>query len=156
LSTTHGAETHALAAAIATIQFYKKYNVIDRLHEQGKKLEDGVMKASRELNLQDKVAILGPPCCSVFTSRDQDNQPSQPFRTLFIQETLKRGLLMPSSIVSYSHTDTDIQETVEKIHEVLVIYQKALNEGVEKYLKGRSIQPVWRKYNAESANRPLH
>ncbi len=54
---------------------------------------------------------------------------------------------MPSSIVSYSHSDADIAETVEKIHEVLVIYKKALDEGIEKYLKGRSIQPVWRKYN---------
>jgi len=152
LSTTHGAETHAMAAAIATIKFYKENNVIATLYEQGKKLEDGVMKASRDLNLQDKVAVLGPPCCSVYTSRDQNNQPSQPFRTLFIQETMKRGLLMPSSIVSYSHSDADIAETVEKIHEALVIYKKALNEGVEKYVTGRSIQPVWRKYNAESVN----
>lgn len=152
LSTTHGAETHAMAAALATIKFYKENNVVETLYVQGKKLEEGVMKASRDLNLQDKVAILGPPCCSVYTSRDQNNQPSQPFRTLFIQETMKRGLLMPSSIVSYSHSDADIAETIEKIHEALVIYSKALNEGVEKYLKGRSIQPVWRKYNKESAN----
>jgi glutamate-1-semialdehyde 2,1-aminomutase len=66
---------------------------------------------------------------------------------------MKRGLLMPSSIVSFSHSDADIAETVEKIHEALVIYKKALNEGVEKYVKGRSIQPVWRRYNAES---PVH
>jgi glutamate-1-semialdehyde 2,1-aminomutase len=152
LSTTHGAETHAMAAAIATIRFYKENNVIEKLYEQGKKLEEGVMKASRDLGLQDKVAILGPPCCSVYTSRDENNQPSQPFRTLFIQETMKRGLLMPSSIVSYSHSDADIAETVEKIHDSLVVYKKALNEGVEKYLKGRSIQPVWRKFNAAPAN----
>jgi len=153
LSTTHGAETHALAAAIATIKFYKENNVIEKLYEQGTKLEVGVMKASRDLNLQDKVFILGPPCCSVYTSRDQDNQPSQPFRTLFMQETMKRGLLMPSSIISYSHTDADVAETVEKIHEALVIYKKALAEGVDKYLEGRSVQPVWRKYNAET---PVH
>jgi glutamate-1-semialdehyde 2,1-aminomutase len=152
LSTTHGAETHALAAAIATIKFYKENNVIAKLYEQGQKLQDGVMKASRDLQLEDKVAILGPACCSVYTSRDQNNQPSQPFRTLFIQETMKRGLIMPSSIVSYSHGDADITETVEKIHETLVIYKKALNEGVEKYLVGRSIQPVWRKFNSASAN----
>lgn len=149
LSTTHGAENHALAAAIAVIKFYKENNVIERLYEQGQKLEDGVMKASRDLNLQDKVAILGPPCCSVYTCQDQYNQPSQPFRTLFIQETMKRGLLMPSSIVSYSHSDADIAETVEKIHETLVIYKKALNEGVEKYVKGRSVKPVWRRFNTE-------
>lgn len=147
LSTTHGAETHALAAAIANIRFYKKNNVIERLYEQGTKLEKGIMQASRDLNLQDKVAIVGPPCCSVYTSRDQDNQPSQPFRTLFMQETMKRGLIMPSTIISYSHSDADIAQTVEKIHEALVIYKKALAEGIDKYLVGRSVQPVWRKYN---------
>ncbi len=149
LSTTHGAETHAMAAALANIRFYKQHNVIERLYEQGTKLEVGVTKASRDLGLQDKVAIVGPPCCSVYTSRDQNNQPSQPFRTLFMQETMKRGLLMPSTIISYSHSDADIAETVEKIHDALVVYKKALAEGVEKYLEGRSVQPVWRKYNAE-------
>ena len=152
LSTTHGAETHAMAAAIATIKFFKKNHAVERLYEQGTKLEVGIMKASRDLNLQDKVAIIGPPCASVYTSRDQDNQPSQPFRTLFMQETMKRGLLMPSTIISYSHSDADIAETVEKIHEALVVYKKALEEGIEKYLEGRSIQPVWRKYNAFEAN----
>lgn len=153
LSTTHGAETHALAAAIAVMRFYKKNNVIERLYEQGTKLEKGVMKASRDLKLEDKVAIVGPPCCSVYTSRDQNNQPSQPFRTLFMQETMKRGLLMPSSIISYSHSDADVNETIEKIHESLVVYKKALEEGIEKYLIGRSVQPVWRKYNTEI---PVH
>jgi glutamate-1-semialdehyde 2,1-aminomutase len=105
------------------------------------------MAASSELNLQDKVDIIGPPCCSVYTTKDQDNLPSQPFRTLLIQETMKRGIIMPSSVVSYAHTDKDIAETVEKIHEALVIYKKALGEGIDKYLEGRSIQPVWRRYN---------
>jgi glutamate-1-semialdehyde 2,1-aminomutase len=150
LSTTHGAETHAMAAAIATIKFYKENKVIERLYEQGTKLENGIMKASRDLNLQDKVMVLGPPCCSVYTSRDQDDQPSQPFRTLFMQETMKRGLIMPSTIISYSHSDADIAETVEKIYEALVVYKKALQEGIGKYLRGRPVQPVWRKYNNES------
>jgi len=147
LSTTHGAETHAMAAAIATIRFYKQNNVIERLYEQGTKLEVGIMKASNDLNLKDKVAVLGPPCCSVYTTRDQNNQPSQLFRTLFMQETMKRGLIMPSTIISYSHSDADVAETVEKIHEALVVYKKAIAEGIDKYLEGRSVQPVWRKYN---------
>jgi glutamate-1-semialdehyde 2,1-aminomutase len=147
LSTTHGAETHAMAAAMATFKFFKENQVVERLYEQGTKFEVGVMKASCDLGLEDKVAVIGPPCASVYTTRDQDNQPSQPFRTLFLQETMKRGLIMPSNIVTYSHSDADIAETVEKIHDTLVIYKKALAEGIEKYLVGRSIQPVWRKYN---------
>jgi len=147
LSTTHGAETHAMAAAIATIRFYKQNNVIERLYEQGTKLEVGINNASRDLNLLDKVSVLGPPCCSVYTSRDENNQPSQPFRTLFLQETMKRGLIMPSTIISYSHSDADVAETVEKVHDALVIYRKAIDEGIGKYLEGRSVQPVFRKYN---------
>ena len=147
LSTTHGAETHSMAAAIATMRFYKQHNAIERLYEQGTKLEVGIMKAVRDLNIQGKFEVVGPPCCSVYNSYDQNNQPSQPFRTLFMQETMRRGLLMPSTIISYSHSDADIIETVEKIHEALVVYKKALAEGLDKYLEGRSVQPVWRKYN---------
>jgi len=147
LSTTHGAETHAMAAAIANIRFYKANNVIERLYEQGSKLEKGIMNASRDLKLENHVAIVGPPCCSVYTSRDHEHQPSQAFRTLFLQETMKRGLLMPSTIVSYSHNDQEVEETIEKVHEALFIYRKALNEGVDKYLEGRSVMPVWRKFN---------
>ncbi|MCK5344180.1 MAG: glutamate-1-semialdehyde 2,1-aminomutase, partial [Candidatus Heimdallarchaeota archaeon] len=147
ISTTHGAETHALAAAMATMKFYKENDVIGTLYEQGRKLEEGVNKASEDLGLIDNIKIIGPHCCSVFTTKDVENQPSQPFRTLFLQELMKRGLLMPSTIVTYSHTDEDIQETIEKMHDAMVVYKKALEEGVDKYLEGRSIQPVWRKYN---------
>lgn len=147
ISTTHGAENHALAAAIANIKFFKENHVIERLDEQGRKLKEGVNKASEELGINSHVRIIGPNCCSVFTTSDQDGKPSQPFRTLYIQECMKRGLLMPSSIVSYSHSDKDIAETVEKMAEAMVVYKKAMEEGVDKYLKGRPVAPVFRKYN---------
>ena len=60
---------------------------------------------------------------------------------------MKRGLLMPSSIVSYSHSDRDISETVEKMQEAMGIYKKALEEGIDKYLEGRPVAPVFRKFN---------
>ena len=147
MSTTHGAETHALAASIATMKFYQNNDVPGFLDKQGAMLKEGVNKASRELGIENKISIIGPNCCSVYTTRDQQGNPSQPFRTLFIQEQMKRGLLMPSSIVSYSHTDKDIAETIERMSEAMLVYKKALDEGVEKYLVGRPVAPVWRKYN---------
>ncbi len=147
LSTTHGAEGHALAAAMATMKFYQDHDVIGALDRQGRKLKEGVNKASRALGIENKISIIGPNCCSVFTTKDFDGSPSQPFRTLFIQELMKRGLLMSSSIVSYSHSDKDISDTVEKMYDAMVIYKKALEEGIEKYLVGRAVAPVWRKYN---------
>ncbi len=147
ISTTHGAENHALAAAIANIRFFKENDVIERLDEQGRKLKEGVNRASTDLGINSHVRIIGPNCCSVYTTSDQEGKPSQPFRTLFIQECMKRGLLMPSSIVSYSHSDKDIEETVSKMQEAMVVYKRAMEEGIDKYLVGKPVAPVFRKFN---------
>ncbi len=147
LSATHGAENHALAAAMATMRFYRENPVVETLYAQGRRLAEGVNKASAGLGLADHVSVIGPDCCSVYTTRDEAGKPSQPFRTLFLQETMKRGLLMPSSIVSYAHSDSDIDRTIDGISEALVVYRKALDEGIGKYLVGAPVKPVFRKFN---------
>ena len=60
-------------------------------------------------------------------------------RSLFLQETIKRGVLMPSLVVSYSHTDADIDATVEAIDGALEVYARALEDGAERYLDGQTI-----------------
>ena len=86
-------------------------------------------------------------CCLVLATRDPDGKQSQAYRTLFLQETMKRGLIIPSLVVSYSHTDSDIDRTVDAIDESLGIYTRALDEGAEKYLVGRPSKVVARRYN---------
>jgi glutamate-1-semialdehyde 2,1-aminomutase len=147
LSTTFGAEGHALAAAVETMKIYQREPVIDHLYRQGSKLVEGINHLVDENHLGGYFGTLGRPCNLVFYTRDQEKKPSQAFRTLFLQETIKRGLIMPSLVVSYSHTDEDIAKTLEGIGEALCIYRKALNEGAEKYLVGRPSKPVARKYN---------
>ncbi len=147
LSTTFGAEYPSLAAALATMKIYKEEDVIATLNQQGQRLADGITQSVTEHDLHDYFGVLGRPSCLVYYTRDMEGNPSQPFRTLFLQEMVKNGLIMPSLIVSYSHTDADIDRTVETIHEALFTYKKALNEGVDKYLVGRPVQPVYRKQN---------
>lgn len=147
LSTTHGAENQALAAALKTMDIYKEDHVIDQLWQKGEALSKGINKTINELQLNDYFQVIGMPCNLVYATKDQDKRPSQPFRTLFLQETLKRGLLMPSLVVSFSHADKDIDSSVEKIGESLWVYRKALDEGIEKYLIGRPVKPVFRRYN---------
>lgn len=147
LSTTHGAETHALAAAIATMKTYKQEPVIETLRRQGKRLAVGLNQIIEKHELNEYIQIIGKPCNLVFANRDQDKKPSQWFRSLFLQEIIKRGIIGPSLGVSYSHTDEDIDRTIEAIDDSLHIYRKALEEGVEKYLIGRPSKPVNRKYN---------
>ena len=147
LSTTHGAETHALAAAIATMKIYQNEPVIEHLHRLGTRLMQEVQQVVRRHALTDFVKLLGRPCCLLYSALDQERKPSQAFRTLLLQETIRRGVLMPSLVVSYAHTDEDIDLTVAAIDGALAIYRRALDVGVERYLVGRPTQVVYRRYN---------
>jgi glutamate-1-semialdehyde 2,1-aminomutase len=146
LSTTHGAETHELAAAIATMQFYETNPVVEMLHARGERLRRGCARASAENGLTGYVDIIGRDCNLLFTTKDPDKKPSQPFRTLFMQEMIKRGVIAPSFVVSYSHSEADIDRTIEAVGEALAVYKNAFANGIEKYLASRPVKPVFRRY----------
>jgi glutamate-1-semialdehyde 2,1-aminomutase len=147
LSTTHGAETHALAAAIATMKIYEAEGVVEFLHRQGARLRAGIDEAVRRLGLTGHFQLLGRDCNLVYAAKDPEGKPSQAYRTLVLQEALKRGILMPSLVVSYSHHDDEIDRTVEALGEVLGVYRQALDGGIERFLEGRPVQPVFRPRN---------
>ena len=147
LSTTYGAEYHHLAAAVAVMDIYTTEDVCGTLRRQGRRLRTQVQQSVNEHGLQAQVPLMGRDEAFFFGSRDEHGHPSQAWRTLFLQETLRRGLIMPSMIVSYAHTDADIDETAEKVHEALHVYRRALDEGIDKYLLGRPVQSVYRKRN---------
>jgi glutamate-1-semialdehyde 2,1-aminomutase len=146
LSTTHGAETHGLAAAIATMKIYRNEPVIETLWQRGQRLADGLKAAAQDAKVADFVPILGQPCCLVFGSRDLDGQPSQPFRTLLMQEILRRGVLATSLVVNFSHREADIDRTIEVFSDAFAIYRRALDEGIDKYLHGRPVKPAIRSF----------
>jgi glutamate-1-semialdehyde 2,1-aminomutase len=147
LSTTFGAETHCLAAAIATMKIYKREPVIEHLYRQGERLITGIGQSVQEHHLEGYFGTIGKACNLLFFTRDENKQPSQPFRTLFLQEIIKRGIIAPSLVVSYSHTDEDIEKTLEAFNEALFVYRKALDAGVDKYLIGQPVKPAVRRYN---------
>ncbi|WP_328702984.1 glutamate-1-semialdehyde 2,1-aminomutase [Arenibaculum pallidiluteum] len=147
LSTTHGAETHALAAAIATMQVYEKEPVIEHLNRQGARLRQQVAEVICRHGLSQHVKLIGRASCLLYATLDQDGLPSQAFRSLFLQETIRRGIVMPSLVVSYAHRDSDIDQTVEAIDGALQVYRRALDGSVGRFLVGPPSQPVYRRYN---------
>jgi glutamate-1-semialdehyde 2,1-aminomutase len=146
-STTHGAETHSLAAAREVMNVYQREPVIQTMWARGERLVEGLKKAAADAKVEGYVGTFGKPCCLVYGTQDQNKQPSQGFRTLFIQECMKRGVLASSLIVSYAHSEEDIDRTVEALHGAMLVYRKALDEGLEKYLVGRHVKPVMRTRN---------
>jgi glutamate-1-semialdehyde 2,1-aminomutase len=147
LSTTFGAESHALAAACAVIRTYQEQPVVETLWRQGQRLADGVRRVVSAAGLDGYFDVAGRPCNLVYVARDAERRPSQAFRTLFLRETLRRGLLMPSMVVSYAHDDAIVDATIERVGEALMIYKRALEDGVERFLPGRPVQPVMRRHN---------
>jgi glutamate-1-semialdehyde 2,1-aminomutase len=145
LSTTHGAETSALAAAIATMKIYRTEPVIEHLHRQGARLAAGVRNVCERHGLERYFEVMGRACNLLFATRGPDGEPSQAFRTLFLQELIRRGVIAPSFVVSYSHHDDDIDRTIEAVDGALGVYARALQGGVERYLVGAPSRHVFER-----------
>lgn len=147
LSTTHGAETHALAAAIATMRVYETEPVIETLRARGTQLREGLEALIAAHGLDGHVEVIGPPQCMVLACRDESGQQSQAMRTLMMQEQIRGGVIAPSLVVSYSHTPLDIEATVAAHERAFAVYARALADGVEHHLVGRPSKVVYRKHN---------
>ena len=68
-------------------------------------------------------------------------------RTLFSQEMINNGVLMPYIAISYSHQEAELLKTLQSIEASLIVYTNALNGNIENYLKSPIIKPVFRKFN---------
>lgn len=148
LSTTHGAEYPALAAAIETMRIYRDEPVIEHLYRVGERLRQGFLAVVRDAGLEKHLTITGRPCNLLFGTLDHDGKPSQAFRTLFLQELIRWGVLAPSFIVSYSHDDDDIDHTIEAVHRAAKVYARAIEaRSTDGLLIGKPTQSVYRRYN---------
>ncbi|MFE5791101.1 glutamate-1-semialdehyde 2,1-aminomutase [Streptomyces sp. NPDC056503] len=146
LSTTHGAETHALAAAMAVQSTYVEEGVSARLHALGERLAAGVREAAAAMGVGDHLVVRGRPSNLVFATLDQRGQPSQEYRTLFLHRLLAGGVLAPSFVVSSALSDADIDHTVDVVAQACAVYRKALDAAdPTPWLTGRPVKPVFRR-----------
>ena len=147
LSTTHGGEMSGLGAFIETVNVYREREVCNHLWRYGQRLKDGLSEVARRHDIADYFYIDGAAISMGYVTRDLSGAPSFELRTLFNQEMIKRGVLMPWIAVSLAHGDIELDITINAADKALAIYKRALLEGVDKYLEGPAIKPVFRKYN---------
>jgi glutamate-1-semialdehyde 2,1-aminomutase len=147
LSTTHGAETHSLAAAMAVMDTYAEEGITERLHALGDRLAAGVREAAAGTGVADHVLVRGRASNLVFATLDTDGNPSQPYRTLFLRQLLTGGVIGPSFVVSAALTDDDIDRTLDVVAQACTVYRKALDAGdPTPWIGGRPVKPVFRRY----------
>ena len=147
LSTTHGGEMSSLRAFIETIKVYKEQDVCRHHWHYGEKLRSGMIALAKELGLTDYFTIEGPSIAMNYVTRDKSGDISLELRTLFAQEMARHGVLMSWISVSLCHGESELQMTLDAARKALQIYAKALNNGVNLYLEGSVMKPVFRKYN---------
>lgn len=146
ISTTHGGETHGLAAAIATIKEYQGKNVIAHNHSIGKKVAELCQQLVTENELTDYIEVVAAEWMPFFVFKDKSGVASQGYRTLFMQEMIKRGILFQGVFMPcFSHTEEDAYYFAKAFGESLKVYQDALEQGYEKFLVGSPAKAVFRK-----------
>ncbi|MBM4171019.1 MAG: aminotransferase class III-fold pyridoxal phosphate-dependent enzyme [Ignavibacteria bacterium] len=143
--TTFGGEALSLAAAKATINITKSLNVPEYLNNQGKKLKDGYNTIAKKLGM-DYTSVLGYNWRSMATFNEKAGDPLIQ-KSLMQQEMIKRGILWQGfHNMSFTHTDTDINYTLQALEESLIVLKKAIEKNeLEKSLMGEPVKPVFRK-----------
>ena len=147
ISTTHGAETHGLAASIATIDCFIKDNVLESNHMKGAE----VIKRTRDViinhELRDFIRVSSSNWAPAFQFMNANKEPDNGFRTLFMQEMISRGVLFVGAFVpTYSHNKSEIDFFIKQFEGSLMKYKEALTDGYQKHLIGESTKPVFRKF----------
>lgn len=147
LSTTHGGEMCGLGAFIETVKIYQEENVCRQLWSFGEKFKIEANRVAEELGLNDYFQIIGPNICLNYITRDRAGNVSLGFRTLFNQEMIRHGILMPWISPSLAHGNFELDQTLVALRKSLMIYRRALDVGYKNYLDGPEILPVFRKNN---------
>jgi len=146
-STTHGAEMCGLGAFIKTMEVYDEKKVVEHLWTYGKKLMALGNGLAKSHGISENFNFYGFPCSPGYATLDGDCKPSLEFRTLFSQEMVKSGVLIPWVALSRAHGDKELERTGRALDTAFDVYSKALDRGIGKYLKSKPIKPVFRKYN---------
>ena len=147
LSATHGGETHALAAALATVAEIRERQVVEHIWRVGAELQAGLEQAAAAAGVSAVVRCHGYPCSPIL-SFDAGGDPlrSAGLRTLFLQETVAEGLLIPYIAPSLSHGAHEVERTVEVAARAFAQVREVLDGApLAGRLRGPLVQPVFRR-----------
>lgn len=146
-STTHGAEMSALGAFMKTVEILKRDNVVDHFWSFGKNLIEGFNKIAESKKIDKYVYMEGSPCSPSYVTKALNNESSLELRTLFAEQMMNNGVIMPYVAISGSHGETELKATLSAVDIALEQVKNALEGDVKEYLKSPAIKPVFRKFN---------
>jgi glutamate-1-semialdehyde 2,1-aminomutase len=136
-----------MGAFLATIKMMERENVVGHIWDYGRKLVALMQEKAEAHGVANSLKIGGFPCSPYYLTLDDQGVPSLSLRTLFAQEMVRQGVLMPWIALSWRHGEEELNLTGQALDIALPIYKKALADEPERYLEGPVIKPVFRKFN---------
>lgn len=147
LSTTHGAEMCGLGAFVETVRLVEQEGVIDHIWEYGSELLKLISQIASLHGIERHFVVEGLPCSPGFRTLGPDGKDSPAHRTLFMQEMVRNGILMPWIALSRSHGPKELERTASGLDAAFGVYRRALDGSVSEFLEGPSVKPVFRRFN---------
>ena len=144
ISTTFGGEMLSLAAACANITEIRDEPVLDRVWDLGARLAAGTNALAEKAGVGMR-CIGYPPRVLIVTDRVGASEvEDNALKSLFLQETVKRGVLMAWQMFPmYAHQDADIDRTLDVFEEALEVCRDAIERGdVAERLEGPPVNWV--------------
>lgn len=148
LSTTNGTEAHSLAASMKTLELLRDRPIIDENWQVGRQLREGFNAQARELGIGDRARWQGIDISPWYAFNGENGKPDLALRTLFLQETIRQGVLIPYVAISASHRQHEVDRTLDATNKALKVVAQAMERGsVDGLLQGPVVKPVFRKFN---------
>lgn len=147
ISGTFGGELLSLAAGLATVRKMRKEPVIAHIWAQGRRLQDGYNVMAKELGLLERTTCVGLPPHTVIPFKREGGEPWWELKSLFQQESVRRGLLfMATHNPCWALSHADVEAVLRAYSAALRACAEAVKEGtVEKRLEGPSVEAIFRK-----------
>jgi len=125
----------------------QQHKVIEHIWDYGSQLISIMRRYADTYGISHSFKVGGVACSPYYLTLDEYGNNSPALRTLFSQEMIRNGVLMPWISLCYRHGENELALTEQALWKSLDVYRKALDEGPDKYIDGPIIKPVFRKYN---------
>ena len=145
VSSSNNSEILSIAGTIAVINEMKNKNTISHCWKVGTKLFKEWNKIVEKNNIDAKMN--GYPIRMEQVCYDKNGKVSLELKSLLLQEMVKKGIFMSplgAVYLSYSHSNEDIEKTLETLDEVCkIINLKTKNGNYRELLEGEMPKTIW-------------
>ncbi len=148
LSQTHSSETVGLAACRATLEECRRVDISRHVWALGRRLVEGFRARAQAEGVEEVVRIIGFDCNPQILCTQPEGNFWPELHTLFHEEVISHGVLIPWTSITYSHGEAELCRTLEALGAGMRRAREAVaGGGVDRGFAGEPVRPVFRPFN---------